>query len=178
MSAFCRRLSRRSPKARAARRGFTLLEVLVVLALVGMLTALSLPQFSVVRDRLEFTLNRDSFERELGGLSYAAFKEGHPIILAGKYPRAPGDTHSVVDDFEEAVNAPLFLERGQMRARRPVMAADATFNLPATWSVNVETPIVYQTSGFCSGGSVTLSIGRLSYIYDLKSPTCQAELAK
>ena len=161
-----------------AAGGFTLLEVLVVLALVGLLTAFSLPQFSIIRDRLTFTLNRESFERELGGLSYLAFKEGRPLILDGKYPRDADEIKTSTDVFQTADAATAFLAPGQLRAVRPVTSKQATLTLPEQWQVTVETPIVYQASGFCGGGTVKLVIGQLRYDYDLKAPTCQAALSQ
>jgi len=173
MSDFCRKHSL-NPHSSAA--GFTLLEVLVVLALVGLLTAVSLPQFGVVRDRLTFTLNRDSFERELGGLSYQAFKEGRALILAGKYPRSPNERPAESSPFSDNVSS--FLDNAQLRTLQPILALDAALNLPEDWRVTVEDPIIYQASGFCGGGKVSLLIGRAQYVYDLKAPTCQAVLAR
>ncbi len=155
--------------------GFTLLEILVVLTLVGLLTAFSLPQFSVIRDRIEFTLNRDAFENELRGLSYAAFKEGTTLILAGQYPRGPGDAPTEDTVFTD--KEPVFLEPGQLRPMRPTNASDVTLTLPEEWRVTVDSPIIYQASGFCGGGTVNLLIGQLRYAYALKAPTCQVELA-
>lgn len=173
MLASCRRPKPSSDLIRAAR-GFTLLEVLVVLALIGLLTAFSLPQFSIIRDRLTFNLNRESFERDLSGLRYLAFKEGRAVVLAGKYPRGPEDDKrsEEPDPFEEID----FSEPGQLRPVRPVMFLEASLNLPEAWSLSVQEPIVYQPSGFCGGGTVNLLVGDIRYVYDLKAPTCLAEL--
>jgi prepilin-type N-terminal cleavage/methylation domain-containing protein len=178
MSDFCPKRKPRppSPDRPALTSGFTLLEVLVVLALVGLLTAFSLPQFSVIRDRLEFTLNRESFERDLAGLSYRAFKEGRPFVLAGQYPRRADETAASDASQQEATDNPAFLEPGQLRPSHPVLLADAPLTLPAEWQVTVDRPIYYQVSGFCSGGAVKLTVGRRTYAYDVKAPLCQAEL--
>ena len=155
--------------------GFALLEIVVVLALMGLMTALTMPQFSVIRDRLTFALNRDSFESELSGLSYAAFKEGHALVLAGNYPRSSDQKLS--RDLAPSDKDILFLQPGQLRPMWPTNASDATLNLPEDWQVTIDTPIIYQASGFCGGGTVNLLIGQLRYAYALKAPTCQAELA-
>ena len=178
MSDSCQR-RRRKPSNRArGKKGFTLLEILVVLALVGLMTAFTLPQFSIVRDRLTFTLNRESFERDLGGLAYAAFKDGRPVILKGQYPRPPGGDKAPEKDEEFDSKEPLFLEPGQLRPAPPVIAADAELPLPEDWRVTVAKPIIFQASGFCEGGTVDLLIGDLRYTYDLKAPTCEVALQK
>ncbi len=164
-----------SHKVSSISRGFTLLEVLVVLVLVGMLTAFSLPQFSILRDRLTFNLNRESFERELDGLSYVAFKEGSAVVLSGEYPRRPAENTTTAEE-NVSIAAPDFSEPGQLRTVKPVAYLDAALNLPETWVLSVDEPIVYQPSGFCTGGTVNLAIGGQLYIYGLKAPTCQAQL--
>jgi len=176
MLAFYQRPRRRPNKAAAG--GFTLLEILIVLALVGLMAAFSLPQFSVVQDRLAFTLNRDTFERELGGLSYAAFKEGRPLVLSGEYPRRANESSGgSAMSVPQAID-PSLLRPGDLRPIEPVTSGAARLNLPEDWQVNVKNPIVYQPSGFCGGGSVDLIVGDLRYAYDLKAPTCQVELQR
>jgi len=171
---FCQK-PRRSPN-RVTPRGFTLLEMLVVLALVGLMTAFSLPQFGVMRDRLTFTLNRDSFEQEIAGLSYLAFKEGRSLVLAGQYPRNPNDGETPMERLQKSDEGRLSREPGQLRPSWPADIADASLTLPEDWSAVVEKPIIYNPSGFCEGGSVRLMIGQSSYTYTLKAPTCQAQL--
>jgi prepilin-type N-terminal cleavage/methylation domain-containing protein len=170
-------LKRQISLGKHASRGFTLLEILVVLTIVGLMTAFSLPQISVMQDRLKFTLNRDSFERELSGLSYAAFKEGRPLILSGEFPRPISYNQSrTTFDPQSLPSEPLFLQPGELRPARPVTAIDAALVLPENWRLSVDKPIVYQASGFCEGGTVKLAIGEQAYTYALRSPTCKAEL--
>jgi len=174
MSDFFRKL-RLNPD-RSPARGFTLLEILVVLALVGVMAAFSLPQFSMIRDRVTFTLNRDSFEREIAGLSYLAFKEGRTLMLAGQYPRASNDQKTPAERLQEADEGILSREPGQLRPLQPAGIADAMPTLPEDWRMTVDRPIIYTAAGFCGGGTVKLVIGQTSYAYDLKAPTCQALL--
>ncbi|MBY0510769.1 MAG: prepilin-type N-terminal cleavage/methylation domain-containing protein [Rhodospirillaceae bacterium] len=162
------------------QRGFTLLEVLVVLAMVGLLSALALPQFSVISDRLDFTLKRESFERELSGLGYRAFTEGQPLVLSGQYPRDPKRASPApeIEDPYSTASLELGLAPGQYRVLQPVMANDAPLMLPKDWRLTAETPVIYQVSGFCGGGSVSLAVGTQRYVYTLKAPECRVELVR
>jgi prepilin-type N-terminal cleavage/methylation domain-containing protein len=162
----------------ALARGFTLLEVLIVLALVGMLAAVSLPQFSVIQDRLAFTLSRDTFENELNGLGYSAFKQGRPMILAGRYPRRPGDAPVLPGEDDSVFKEILFLQPGQLKTLLPLDAVEAKFDLPENWQLSVVEPIVYQASGYCAGGKIEVNVGGARYAYDLKAPACAVELAE
>ena len=179
MSAFCPRRSKpsRNPAPRDAR-GFTLLEILVVLALVGLMTAFSLPQISVMQDRIAFTLSRESFETELSGISYAAFKQGRPMILAGTYPRKPGDASVLPGEGASPFREVLFLQPGQLKPTLPIDVTEAKFDLPEDWSMSIAEPIVYQASGYCTGGKIDVKIGDQRYTYDLKAPTCAVKLAE
>ncbi len=171
------RSSRPSPKV-GCTRGFTLLEVLVVLALVGMLAAVALPQFAIVQDRLAFTLSRDSFENELNGLAYTAFKQGRPTILAGSYPRELDAKPILPGEDDEPFKDILFLQPGQLKTLVPVDAVEAKLVLPEDWILTVVEPIVYQASGYCSGGKIEVAVGQAHYAYDLKAPTCAVKLAE
>ena len=178
MSASCQsRRNRRSRNRQQTSRGFTLLEILVVLALVGLMTAFSMPQISVMQDRLAYALSRESFESELGSLSYAAFKQGRPLILAGAYPRTDERARSILEEWEiaETKDAP-FLAEGELRVLVPANAGQASPKLPEKWRMSVEKPIIFQPSGYCGGGNVSLIVGEMRYAYELRGPTCQAQL--
>jgi prepilin-type N-terminal cleavage/methylation domain-containing protein len=172
---FCRKHKHNHNLKKTAAHGFTLLEILVVLALVGLLTAFSLPQFGIIRDRLTYTLNRDSFESEISNLSYRAFKEGRALVLVGEYPRNPKDEETALERLQKFDEGQLSREPGQMRQLWPLNVSDATLSLPEEWRAVVAKPIIYNAAGFCDGGAVTLLIGQSSYTYNLKAPTCQAQ---
>lgn len=174
-SDFC---PRPNPNPNTSQSGFTLLEMLVVLTLIGLITGLSLPQFSVIRDRIEFSMERESVERELGALSYSAMKDGEPLLLFGKYPRGI-DNESILlkgSHFQDPIlvtTAP-----GKFAPVLPPTSAEAKLTLPSAWNLTIDQPIIYHASGFCDGGEVKALVGRISYTYKLRSPVCVPELQK
>ncbi len=72
--AICRRADDRG-------RGFTLLELLIVLALFGLLTALVVPRFVALYDSLNAAHQRDEALRQIAGLGYRAFQKGQELVV-------------------------------------------------------------------------------------------------
>ena len=62
-------------------RGFTLLELLIVLALFGLLTALTVPRFVALYDSLNAAHQRDEALRQIAGLGYRAFQKGQELVV-------------------------------------------------------------------------------------------------
>jgi general secretion pathway protein G len=75
-------LTRRAPPA---DHGFTLLELVVVLFVLGLLSALALPRLATVYDSLVAAYARDEVLAQLNGLSYAAFQHSQDFVLS-RYP--------------------------------------------------------------------------------------------
>ena len=145
-------------------RGFTLLEVLTVLFIVGLVGALVFPNFPVLIDRIVNANERDSVIRSLNTLSYEAFARNQDYVLTGTY----NDRTSGAADFEEAAifSGTSFRSHG---------ISPAQIILPDGWTLSVKKPIFYRASGFCSGGSVQLNTGIVTTEYVLSAPTCQLE---
>ena len=112
--------------AQRRRRGFTLLEVLVVLTLIGLLSALVMPNLQKLVGGVERATRRDGLVADIAGLSYRAFALGQGFELS---------------------NA----QAGQLLVDgNPVLVP------PAGWRVDVEAPVSYSFNGFCSGGRLKL----------------------
>ena len=112
--------------AQRRRRGFTLLEVLVVLTLIGLLSALVMPNLQKLVGSVERATRRDGLVADIAGLSYRAFALGQGFELSN-------------------AKAGQLLVDGN-----PVLVP------PAGWRVDVEAPVSYSFNGFCSGGRLKL----------------------
>lgn len=136
MSAFCRR----------KQGGFTLLELLVVMAIVSLLAALVAPGLQRVVGSMERAADRDGLVADIAGLSYRAYALGQSFELSNK-------------------GMQRLLSDGN-----PVLA------VPSGWRVDVTTPIGFGFNGWCSGGELRLTSPDLAVeTLRLTAPHCQLE---
>lgn len=163
-------------------RGFTLLEVVIVLVIVSMTAALAFPRLSTMAASFTFASERDQFEQTLNGLPYVALRSNSDQILLGTYTEAGRDARKEPRRaLGETLDPSLRTTSLMANAREhlpPVNASFVPVALPAGWQIVVDEPIYYRGSGYCTGGRVNLFIGRLQYTYDLRPPLCRAELVE
>lgn len=142
--------------------GFTLLEVLVVLAILGLAAAAVGPRLAGMLDSIAFAMARETFERDLGALPYQAFTSGADIVL-GAAPARPAPAATPIAATPTAITS--------IAAAQP-----AIVQLPAGWQLAVAQPIWFRASGYCTGGTVVVSAGEVSETYLLRPPFCRPEL--
>lgn len=67
---------------RSTNQGFTLIEILVVLVIIGLLAGVAMPRLFAISQRYEIAAQRASLLTEIGNLSYRAYSSGHAFELA------------------------------------------------------------------------------------------------
>jgi prepilin-type N-terminal cleavage/methylation domain-containing protein len=162
--------------------GFTLLEMLIVLLIVGTTGAIVIPRLTTISSSFDFALKREAFEQVLDGISYQAFRDSQEIVLAGEYTDHGHTTGTEAAQDNGTVIAGGLRTLSAVDATRellpPLNPAYPAPPLPAGWRMTVDSPIYFHPTGYCTGGTVALEIGKATYEYTLAPPLCRATLVK
>lgn len=127
-SAFCR-------PERLASRGFTLLEMLVVLVILGLAASLVAPPLARTFDRVSEAGDRDSVRRELAALPMLARRGGVHVRIAAGQP-IPSSLISVPTGWsvialtELRVESSGFCEDASVQMRGPSQVLDLRLLAP------------------------------------------------
>ena len=146
MSATCLR-SKSRVQQRQRVTGFTLVEILVVLVIVGLLAGISLPRLTTLYASVEQAGQRSALQEQIEGLGYRAYISGQAIVL---------DSSSAESSSTVARNYPL--------------------QLPLGWGIVLPKPIRYSSQGICSGGKLRLRLPNgAQEAFRLNPPLCRLE---
>jgi prepilin-type N-terminal cleavage/methylation domain-containing protein len=153
----------RPSRAEPGRRGFTLLEILLAMALLGFLVSLIVPRLDQIYLRFLFWLDQDRVEREIASLSGRAYLEGKALSLSSWPPPVPGSTAALAQARAAAASSEPLSGTGE-----PVR-----LTLPENWRVVVEPTILFRPDGACSGGEVAIEAGDIVRRFRLEAPRCR-----
>ncbi len=126
--------------------GFTLLEILVVLAIVGLLAGVAVPRLQRIADSVDIRNQETDIKLTIEGLGYKAYVSGKPIVLA---------------------NEILAKDAGN---------PDIPLKVPLGWQLQIQQPIRFAINGVCGGGSLSLIDPRkIRETFQLRPPKCRLE---
>ena len=154
-------------------RGFTLLELLVVLALVGIVTAIAFPNLERLYDSVTREADRDYILDQFAGLGRRAMHRGRNYAVFG----AGG-----AGDAATATLSPESAEEG-LEGAPPDFAASAhgdyeryAIDLPEGWEIRLDPPLVIRANGVCLGAGLTLlHRGEAEPRIELEPPWCRVD---
>jgi len=143
--------------------GFTLLEILVVMAIFAGLIAIAVPALSTLFLRVRASFQRSDIEQQLLLLPQEVRDSGRGGVLGG------ADLKADSGDAAKKETAPA---DDELEHSRPL-----SVSLPGGWTMHVAKPIYYHFTGACTGGEVDFSVSSHAFHYVLAAPLCRPQLA-
>ena len=128
--------------------GFSLLEMVIALAIMGLLGALAMPSLQKITERTGFSLDLQDVERQLDQLPQIAASQGKALVLTS------------------SPTAENYLSSSAAPQPYPV-------KLPSGWQITVDAPIQYRYDGTCAGGRLHLATPASQSDYLMKPPLCE-----
>ena len=154
----------------AAAAGVTLLELVVVLALLGLITALALPNLQRLQEILARTTERDRILEQLAGLGREAMLGGRTYLILGDSLEL-ADAQACEQGRESSLGA-----ASDSMACAPSLAEGYDLyelDLPEGWEARLDRPLVIRASGVCLGAQVRLiHRGQTAAEVSLDPPYC------
>lgn len=136
------------PHNKTTISGYTLLELVVALALMGLLAATVAPRFVTLYESVQFSNEKETIFAELNSLPYQAFMLGSTIELT-TYPVK----YTKVESNSTIPTIPL--------------------HFPENWRLTTAEPILYRANGTCTGGQLSLHYQQSQLDFELSPPFCQ-----
>ena len=128
-------------------RGYSLMELLVVLSLMAVISAIALPNLVGVYSSFSSRLTLDSLVSEINGVGYKAYEGGRGYVLVD----------SISNEQKSLPPNDVF-----------------KFTLEEGWRISVSQPIRYASNGACKGGELRIYFNDELMLSDrLAPPFCR-----
>ena len=140
--------------ARRVVRGFTLIELVVVLALVGLVTLLALPNLQGLYESVTRKTEQGRILNQIAGLGWEAMlrRRAYAVYGTGESPANSGG-RSAAAGFETYA-----------------------LDVPEGWELMLDRPLLVRANGVCLGASLTLvHQGRTTARLLLEAPYCRVD---
>ena len=150
------------------QRGFTLLELLVVLALVGLVAAIAFPNLERMAAAVTRATERDHILDQFGGLGRRALHRGRNYVVFGTGVTAEADS-GVLTGVETSGDgdATELLRDGY--ELYPI-------EVPEGWEIRLDPPLLVRANGVCLGAVLTLRYqGAEEEGIELEAPWCRVD---
>ena len=145
-------------RGRTAATGFTLLELLVVLVLVGLVTTLALPNLERLQRAVTGRTERDYILDQLAGLGREAMLHRRAYVVFGSDgARDAGSPGTAVSTSDAASRGVLVRPAGDTPDSHSHPGHERyRIDLPDGWEIRFDEPLVVYANGFCLGAGLAL----------------------
>ena len=147
--------ARVGPRPAARAPGFTLLELLVVLVLVGLVATLALPNLERLQGAVTRKTERDAILDQFAGLGREAMLRRRAWVVFGS-DRAP-ESRARETAGDAAPGRPRTGPAGDGPDPRPYPDHERYLvDLPEGWEIRLDPPLVVHANGVCLGAGLVL----------------------
>ena len=160
----------RTAAAASLPRGFTLLELIVVLALVGLVTAIAVPNLERLYAAVTRETDRDHILDQFASLGRRAMHQGRNYVVFG----ADGAGDSAIAEL--SLNS---TEDGAEGIAQDFAVSLADYepyaiDVPEGWEIRLDPPLLIRANGVCLGAGLTLFYrGEAEPRIELEPPYCR-----
>lgn len=102
-------------KVRGDKKGFTLAELLVVVAIVGILVAISIPVFTAQLSKARLATNQANMRAAKAAAVAAYLTDGEETEVVYNYDIVSGETSKVTENVSQAVSYRITCNNGNQR---------------------------------------------------------------